>query len=155
MKVTMKVEGLRQCEAALTDLVNTTGVSRATGKNTLRRAMRFALEPVREGLRGAAPVFRGRLKAGIDTSTQLSKRQRAQHVKQDPVEMFVGARPHRQAHMTEFGTAHMPPQGWARKVVDALISTVVERFKSQLWLEIQRTAERHARKMQRLTNRST
>ena len=151
----IRVEGLRECEEALQDLIENVGVSRATGKNTVRRAMTFALEPIKTAMQGAAPVRRGHLKAGIDISTQLTKRQKAQHVKQSPVEMFVGARAHPQAHMTEFGTARMAPRAWARPAVDSNISAVTERFSSQLWSEIQKTAERHARKAARLLARSS
>jgi HK97 gp10 family phage protein len=151
----IRVEGLKECEAALQDLINTAGVSTATGKNTVRRAMRFSLEPIKQAMINHAPVLKGRLKAGINISTQLSRRQRAQHVKQDAVEVFVGVKPLPQAHLTEFGAAHMAPRAWARPAVDQNVPTVIERFKSQLLIEIQKTAERHARKAARLLARSS
>ena len=154
MKIELKVEGLRECEEALIDLINTAGVSTATGKNTVRRAMILALEPIKLAMLRGAPVLKGRLKAGVDISTQLSRRQRAQHVKTSPVEVFVGAKSVPQAHMTEFGTARQPPQAWARPAVDQNVPRVITIFREQLWLQIKLTAERHARKTARLARSS-
>lgn len=155
MKITLTVEGLAECEQALGELISTVGVSRATGKNTVRRAMRHALEPVRDSMIAKAPRLRGKLKSVIAISTQLTRRQKSQYVAQDPVEMHVGALNVPQAHLQEFGTAHHAPQPFARPAVDGNITNITQRFSSQLWLEIKRTAERHARKAARLLKMST
>jgi HK97 gp10 family phage protein len=148
--VSAKVEGLAESEAALKDLVENLGVSNATAKNTIKRALTFAAQPIEEAARAAAPVRTGSLKVSIATSTKLSKRQRSQHTKTAPVEVFVGAGPLPQAHLLEFGRANQAPQPFLRPAVDANIENVTQRFSDQLKLEIQKTAERARRKLARL-----
>jgi HK97 gp10 family phage protein len=154
VKVTIKVEGLKECEEALDGLLNTVGVSTATGRNTVGRALEKAAEPMRAAMEANAPVRRGQLRGSVSISARLSRRQRSLHVAESPVERFIGAGPLPQAHLTEFGSAHMKPQGKFRTAVAATVTQVAGLFAEILWSEIVKTAERHARKAQGLLVRS-
>jgi HK97 gp10 family phage protein len=150
MKVTFKVEGLAESEAALKDLVDNLGVSNATAKNTIKRALIYAGQPVEEAAKAAAPVRSGKLKMSITTSTKLTRRQKSQHTPTAPIEVFVGAGPLPQAHLQEFGRSHQAPHPFLRPAVDSNIENVTRRFTEQLKLEVQKTAERARRKLARL-----
>jgi HK97 gp10 family phage protein len=148
--VTVKVEGLAESEAALKDLVDNLGVSDATAKNTIKRALIFAAQPIEQAAKTAAPVRKGSLKVSITTGTKLTRRQKAQHTKESPVEVFVGAGPLPQAHLQEFGRAHQAPQPFLRPAVDHNIEEVTRRFSQQLKVEVDKTAERARRKLARV-----
>jgi HK97 gp10 family phage protein len=152
--VTMKVEGLAESEAALKDLVENLGVSNATAKNTIRRALTFAAKPIEDEAKASAPVRAGHLKVSITTGTKLTRRQKAQHSKESPVEVFVGAGPLPQAHLQEFGTSKMPPQRFLQPAVDHNIEEVTKRFSEQLKIEVEKTAERARRKLAKLLAKS-
>jgi HK97 gp10 family phage protein len=122
--VEMKVEGLAESEAALKDLVENLGVSNPTAKNTIGRALAFAGKPIEDDAKAAAPVKAGHLKVSITTGKKLSRRQKAQHVKGSPVEVFVGAGPLPQAHLQEFGRANQAPQPFLRPAVSSRIHGV-------------------------------
>lgn len=150
----IKVEGLSQCEEALADLKETFGLSLATARNTVGRALTHAAEPMRGAMEANAPRRKGQLKASVKISSRLSRRQKTQHPKQSPVERYVGPGPLPQAHMTEYGSAHNAPLGWARKAVDSTLSQVLERFPEALRQELQRVKQRQERKLARLLARS-
>jgi len=151
----MKVEGFKELDEALTELVNTVGVSQATGKNLARRVLTRAAEPVASAAASSAPVASGTLRTSITVGTQLSPRQRKSSPKVSPVEVYVGAGPLPQAHMQEFGTAHNAPQPFMRPAWDANKGTAIETIKSGLWSEIKRVAARAARKAARLAAKSS
>ena len=155
MPVVMKVEGFKELEQALVELVNTAGVSTATGKNLARRVLTRAAEPVESAAAGAAPVASGQLRTSITVGTQLSPRQRKSSPKASAVEVYVGAGPLPQAHMQEFGTAHNAPQPFMRPAWDSNKGQALETIKSGLWSEIKRVAARAARKAARLAAKSS
>jgi HK97 gp10 family phage protein len=142
MAFTVKVEGLAALETALRELPD------ATAKNVLRRVARARLEPVAARARQLAPVEEGDLRDSITVSTKLTRRQRSQHRKYGPddVEVFAGAGPHPQAHMQEFGTEDHGPQPFMRPAWDAERDGVLEGVKDDLWQEIEKAANRLARK---------
>jgi HK97 gp10 family phage protein len=160
MAVTVKVEGLRELDKALSEL------PKATGKNTLRRAARTSLEPIVEAARGAVPVASGQLRDSMVVATKLSKRQAAVHRKlvrdtKSSIEMFAGAGSLPHAHLLEFGTARrhhksgkfvgsISPRPFMRPAWDAGKEQVLETFKDELWKEISKAAARLARKAARL-----
>jgi HK97 gp10 family phage protein len=150
VKVSIRVEGLKECEQALEDIMNTLAVSRATGVNTVKRALIYAVEPVQRAAAASAPVRRGRLKTSVTTGTKLSKRQKSLHKQESPVEVFVGAGPLPQAHLQEFGSARHPPQRFLTPAVAQNIRNVTNRFVVKLREEISKTAERARRKAARL-----
>jgi HK97 gp10 family phage protein len=148
--ISFRVEGLAESEAALKDLVENLGVSNATARNTIKRALIDSAQPIEKAAEAAVRVRTGKLKVSIASGTTLSKRQRRLHTKQSPVEAFVGAGPLPQAHMLEFGTSRQAPQSFLREAVDANVDAVRQRFSGQLKLEVDKTAERAKRKLARL-----
>jgi HK97 gp10 family phage protein len=140
MKV--RIEGLSQLKAALRALPD------ATAKNVVRRVLRKRGEPVAERARQLVPVDKGELKASIAVSTKLTRRQRARHRKfgPDDIEVYIGAGPHPQAHMQEFGTVKDPRQPYLRPAWDAERMGVLEGIKEDLWAEIEKAAARRARR---------
>lgn len=139
-----RVEGLREVEDALREL------PKATGKNVLKRALLRASEPIAEAWGRLTPVFRGILQKSVGSGTKLSRRQKSQHVKRSDVEVFVGAGPLPQAHMSEFGTAHQPAKPAGRPAWDQNKMKALEAIKSDLWTEIDKARARLARKAARI-----
>jgi HK97 gp10 family phage protein len=145
MKNTVHVEGLRELEAALSEL------PRATGKNVVRRVLLKRAQPVADQMRSAAPREFGNLQTSIGVSTKLSNRQKRQHRKMKAdVEVFIGAGALPQAHLQEFGTFKEPPQPFARPAWDASKNSVLDGIGKDLWAEIEKAAARLARKTARL-----
>lgn len=154
MRVTVRVDGLREIDAALKEL------PKAAGKTAMRRVLKKRAEPIAEMMRSLAPddpETGGKdLRNSIGVSTRLSPRQRRQHRKIDDragVEMFIGAGPLPQAHLQEFGTAHHAPQPFARPAWDAHKGALLKGIGADMWLEIQRATERLRRRAARLAAR--
>jgi HK97 gp10 family phage protein len=156
MPIRVRIEGLSELEAALTQL------PRATGKAVLRRVLRNIAQPIADDARSRAPVgssaegdpHPGQLRDSIGVGTKLSRRQRSVHrrmFKSDraSVEMFVGAGGVPQAHLREFGSDGNPPQAYMRPAWDAGKGPALASVKSQLWSEIRKAAARLAKKAAR------
>lgn len=145
-KITVHVDGLKEVQAALRELPD------ATAKNVLRRVGREGLEPIAEAMRGAVPVASNALKNSITVGTRLTRRQRAKHRKdgRDDVEVFAGAGSDPAAHLQEFGTVKFPPQPFVRPAWDEGKDALLEGIKDAMWAEIEKAAERLARKTARL-----
>jgi HK97 gp10 family phage protein len=141
-KEIIRIEGLSELKAALRELPD------ATAKNVIRRILKKRGEPIADHARRLAPVEHGELRDSIMVGTKLSRRQRSQHRKDgaDDVEMFIGAGPHPQAHMQEFGTSKDPRQPFLRPAWDAGRYALFEGIKDDLWAEIEKAAARLARK---------
>lgn len=153
MKTTVRIDGLRELEQALSEL------PRATGKNVLRRVLRKAAEPMAADMKARAPDDPNTggmdLKNSIGIGSRLSKRQASIHRKmfrddKASVEIFVGAGPVPHAHLQEFGTAHHGPQPFARPAWDGHQKSILESIKTDLGTEIDKAAKRLARKAARL-----
>lgn len=138
----MKVEGLKEVETALRRLPD------ATAKGIMRRVLREAGKPIADAARQLAPVAEGDLRDSIAVSTKLSQRQRKKHRKggKDDVEVFVGAGPHPQAHMQEFGTVDHPAQPFMRPAWDQNKRGALDGIKAAMWREIRKSVERLRRK---------
>ncbi|PIL19509.1 hypothetical protein P775_14240 [Puniceibacterium antarcticum] len=137
----MRLEGFAELEAELRKL------SKGTGKGALRRALRKSAQPLADKMEAGAPKDEGELRDSIGVSTKLSARQRKLHrkaVRDDKasVEMFVGAGPLPQAHLTEFGTSNQAPQPFARPAWDSDQQDMLNRLKAELWAEIEKTVKR-------------
>lgn len=148
MEVKVRVLGLSQLEQGLSEL------PRATGKNVLRRVLRQRGEPIAERARNLAPVDEGDLKDSIGVSTKLSRSQRRKRRKKAAVEMFVGPGGHPQAITQEFGTFFHPPQPFMRPAWAAEKGSILEDLSSDLWTEIDKAAQRIARKQARLAKKN-
>jgi HK97 gp10 family phage protein len=142
MSVKVKIEGLKEVKAALRELPD------ATAKNVMRRVLRKAGEPIAAAARSLVPVAQGDLRDSIAVSTKLSKRQRKMYRKanKDDVEVFVGAGPHPQAHLQEFGTSDHPAQPFLRPAWDQHKRPVLDSIKAYMWTDIRKAAERLAKK---------
>lgn len=150
MRVTFKVEGLKELERALLQLKT------ATAKRLMRKVLMAAAQPVADDAYGLAPddpSTQGRdLKASIGVGTQLSKRQRrlARRMSRSGVEVYVGAGAMPHAHLQEFGTVNHPAHPFMRPAWDSNKDGVMESVKAGAWAEIEKVAERERKKAQRL-----
>jgi HK97 gp10 family phage protein len=136
----VRVEGLREIDAALGEL------GKATGRNVMRRAGIEALEPMAEAMRRNAPVEDGSLKDSIAVTTKRPKRAR----KTSEVEVYAGPGRHPQAIFQEFGTLNHAPQAFVRPAWDGGKLQLLDDVKTKLWEQISKAAARQARKAARL-----
>lgn len=143
-KTTFKVEGLKELREALQEL------PKATGRNTVRRALTKAADPIESDAERAAPFLTGQLQRSMTIGTKLSRRQKSQHKKVSEVEIFVGPGSMPQAITQEFGTAHHRAQPFMRPAWDANKLNVLQTIKEILAAEIEKARARLARKAARL-----
>lgn len=145
MSVTVKITGIRECEAALDEMPT------ATARNVLRRALSNAAKPVEATAKAHAPVNQGVLKADITTATQLTKRQRRKQPRHKATTVYVGVGGKRASvsHLPEYGTSHSAPQPYMRPAFDANAGRVIEAFKIELRSEIEKAKARARRKAAR------
>ena len=141
MKVTVKLEGLREVKATLQRLRATTETS------IIKQVLSARAEPIAETARRLAPVEHGDLQGGIVVSDRLTARQRGLHQKRGPneVEVFVGAGPHPQAHLQEFGTSHHPAQPFMRPAWDQHKEKALEGIVADFWAAIKKALARGGR----------
>jgi HK97 gp10 family phage protein len=144
--ITIKVDGLKECASALDEFSN------ATARNVIKRALMDSGEPVESAAASLAPIITGELRRDVTISTQLKKSQRKQNPKQSTVEVYVGVAGKRGpfAHLVEYGTAHSAPEPFMRPAIDANTGNVIEIFRSELKVEIQKAVVRAQRKAARL-----
>jgi len=140
MKTKVKVEGLRQLDAALGQM------KESTAKGVLRRVGRAALDPIDADWRRRAPHLWGDLQDSGGVGSNLSKAQRKAHVRESTVEVFAGPGPNPQAVQQEFGNRDQAAQPFLRPAWEAGKLQVLEDVKSGLAEEIDKTAARAARR---------
>jgi HK97 gp10 family phage protein len=151
VSVSVKLEGFSDLDKALQEL------PKGVQKPTLRRALKEAAEPMAEKARNLAPVdpeSPGDLAGSIAVSTKLSKRQAKLHRKmfrddKAAVEMFLGAGPDPAAWNQEFGNVNHGPQAFMRPAWQTEQRPILDRLKSSLWEQIEKSAARAARKAAR------
>lgn len=167
----LRIEGLADAERAMDNL------SKAVGRNVLRRALRKAAEPMRVLAEELAPEQSGTLKGSIRIGSLLNQsqtqlRRKMSLADRTAIELFLGpsylrGAGGRHGHLVEFGTAphvngglyagtHHPgtaPQPFLRPAFDAQARPTIERLKPLLWEEIERAAERAARRVARQEQR--
>ena len=141
MAVTMKIEGLRELDAALREL------SKATAKNTLVRVGKAALEPMAEVARSLAPddpeTGGNDLKSSIVVGTKLTPRQKrlAKKEPKDFATVYMGtADP--AGIQQEFGNVNHPPQAFMRPAFAQEAQGTIDRVAKGLKPEIERSAAR-------------
>lgn len=151
--VTVRIDGLREIDAALGEL------GKATGRNVMRRVAVKRLEPMAEHARQLAPddpATGGRdLKRSIAVSTKLKKGNR----KKSEVEAHMGpsgvgtrgAPP--QGVWQEFGTNKHGPQPFMRPAWSQGKDALLDGIAADFWTEIEKAAARKARKAARLAAR--
>jgi HK97 gp10 family phage protein len=146
----VKLQGFRELEAALEAL------PKSTGRNVLRRIARAALEPLAEHARGLAPVEEGALRASIAVSEKRTRRVKRSHRfdNKTGLEMAMGpgsgegALPY--ASFVEFGTIDTPAQPFMRPAWDSGADGMLSYIADNLGAEIDKAADRLARKRARL-----
>lgn len=145
MARTVKVEGLRELEAALADL------PRATGKNVLRRVLKKAAAPIESTAEALAPHLTGTLERNINMGSRLTRRQAQMVRKADSkssAEIHVGtADP--AGIQTEFGNVNQAAEPWLRPAWDQNKQAALDMIASDLGEEIGRASARLARKAAR------
>jgi len=139
MSKTVKVEGLRQVEQAMEE------ISRSASKALARRALTEGGEIFAKEWRNIAPRDEGNYIESIDVGTKLTRRQKAQHRKESPVEVFVGANDPA-AVTQEFGTVDHPPQPSARPAWASTQDAVLKRVGDELMVGIDKAVQRARRK---------
>ena len=146
----VKVEGLREVDAALATL------PRATGKNVLRRVALARLEPMAEDARSRAPKHLLELKDSIAVSTKSSRYAKWKSKKQNTVEAYMGPGGEGSGHappqgsLQEFGTVNHGPQPFMRPAWDQGKSDLLDGIAEDLWSEIEKAGKRLAAKAARL-----
>lgn len=144
-KVTVRIEGLKELDKALGQL------PKATAKATLRRVLRYAAEPMAQAARQNAPRLEMHLYESIDVGTKLTRRQSGLHKKENSPtfqEMFVGTN-NPAGVQQEFGNERHGPQPFMRPAWDAEKMPTLDRIGDSLWFEIEKSAQRLARKAAR------
>ena len=151
MKTTIRLDGLRELDAALGEL------SKASAKGVLRRVGLKALQPMADTMRAMAPddpeTGGNDLRSSIGVGTKLSPRQaRLNRRPEDKsfVEVYAGAGPVPQAHLQEFGTVDHGPQPFARPAFEQHKEGVVKSVAANLGAEITKTAARAAKRKAKL-----
>lgn len=143
-RVTVRVEGLREIEQALT------AIGKSTGRNVMRRVAIKRLEPIAEAMREKAPddpnTGGNDLRSSITVTTKRPRR----HKKRDEVEAYAGPGQHPQAHLQEFGAPQHGPQPFARPAWDHGKDEILPGVGEDFWVEIKKAADRQARKTARL-----
>lgn len=141
----VKIEGLRELEAALADL------PRGTGKNVLRRVLKKAAAPIESTAEALAPHLTGTLERNINMGTRLTRRQAQMVRKADSkssAEIHVGtADP--AGIQTEFGNANQNAEPWLRPAWDQNKEGALNTIANDLGGEIEKAAARLARKAAR------
>ncbi|WP_294189072.1 HK97-gp10 family putative phage morphogenesis protein [uncultured Sphingomonas sp.] len=149
IRTTIRVEGLRQLDAALKEL------PKAAGKAVLRRVGIKALEPFDKAWREKAPHLTGELEESGGIGTRLTKRQARLKRKRGGkayVEVYAG--PNNPASVPqEFGTHDQKAQPFARPAWDETSTEALVIVETELGGEIDRTAQRLARRALRLAKR--
>ncbi len=141
---TFKIEGLSEVAEGLNEL------SKATGTNVLKRALKAAADPISSAATQKAPRFSGHLMQSIKPSDKLSRRQKSLYHKESEVEIFVGPAALVQAITQEFGTVTNHPQPFMRPAWQENKHAALDSIKDILAEEIEKARVRIARKTARL-----
>jgi len=147
MATRVRVEGLKELDKALSQL------KVSTAKGVARRVLKMAAEPIAEAGRSNAPLGpTGNLKASYGVGTKLTRRQSKLHKKQSPVEVFAGPNDPA-AIQTEFGNEHQAAEPHLRPAWDANKDKALEIIATELGDEIDKAAQRAARRAERLARK--
>lgn len=149
---TFKVEGLREIDQALGQL------GKATGRNVMRRVAVARLEPMAEEARktAAGMAWSGDLADSIAVSTRLAGyARRLNRRSKSEAEAHMGpagrgGKAPPQGTLQEFGTVNHPPQPFMRPAWDSGKEALLDGITEDLWTEIEKAAQRQARKAARL-----
>ncbi len=157
MKTSFKVEGFREMEKALAQL------PRGTAKGVTRRVLKKTLAPVQDVADAFSPHFQivvtSRLESGQRRSARSDFGQAVVSMYVGPVSQDGSPAPH--ASLVEFGTGPrfqkstlrytgiMPPDPFMRPAWDINKGTMLKRLGELMWVEIEKSVARAARKAER------
>ena len=163
MKMTVKVDGLRDLDRALADLEK-----KATRKAVARRALKKAAAPMVDAAQAKAPTLTGSLKMSIHAGTKTADGnpgkaayaavmraggsraaagaalRSANAANAGTVWLHVGPGRHPQAIFQEFGTINHAPQSYMRPAWDGTKQGMLDTIRRELAAEIQKAAARAA-----------
>lgn len=141
----VRIDGLRELEAALANL------PKATGKNVLRRVLKKAAEPIAADAEANAPRGTGHLVRDVAVASRLTKRQAglARKEGKSDVEVHIGVRDPAGVQ-NEYGNINHGPQPFMRPAWDANKDAALRSISDDLGTEIEKAAARLARKAARL-----
>ena len=162
MKFKVKVEGLKELDAALSEM------KKAGAKAVSVRALKRAADPIAKDAKSRVHTATGRLRDSIGVSASLTTRQRKaagggakaqagggyRSAAKDFVEVHVGPMtggpfvkaPTPAGLMEEFGTHNQPPHPFMRPAWDSGKDQALADIKDELATEIEKTRQRAARK---------
>jgi HK97 gp10 family phage protein len=144
IRITARVEGLKECEEALREL------TRATARNQVRKALQAAAQPVVDAAKANVVRNTGTLAEEIQVASRLKRGKRGG--RKADVEVFAGPAGRRRAsiaHLVEFGAAHLPPRAFLRPAVDSNLGRVIATFRRELKTNIDAAVARARRKAAR------
>ena len=144
--VVVTLDGFAELDNALAQL------PKATAKNVLRRVARGALEPMADMAAARAPHRTGRLSYSISVSEQRTRRANWQRrAVANGITMAMGPGGGlgalNYASFDEFGTVDTPAFGFMRAAWDSGQGNALDYVKLNLWVEIEKSAARYARKL--------
>ena len=149
----VKVEGFAELGKAFDQL------AKSTARNTAKRVLKKAGQPVYDHFRSIAPRSNAAQKHMADSGgvcPKLSRSQRRGQSKKSGrsfAEMFIGPGPWRQAIFQEFGTVNHPAQPSLTPAWEANKRGVLASIRKDLGREIIRSAKRMAAKKTRKRSR--
>jgi HK97 gp10 family phage protein len=149
--VTMKVEGLRELEAALKNLEKET-------PRILAKALREPMEQVLEDAKALVPEDTGALRDALDLSPVRRANARRASMADALSEVGLrikhvrgpdGRRPRSYWHLVEFGTAFSAAKSFIRAAFDQNTARLLAGFKAITRAELDKIHARHARRRRR------
>lgn len=146
MVVIAKFEGAKEFERALADL------TKATARNTLKRALTKVAKPVQEAMEARAPRDTGWTAGSIAVSGTLNPANRSDQKKEGKsfAEVYVGSTRGSAGILQEWGTVNQPAQPYMRPAWDAAKTGVLVGFGGALKIELGKAAVRAAKKAAKL-----
>ncbi len=134
----VKIEGLREIEAALYELKS------GTARSVARRVLKGELEPFIEQVASAAPKDEGDLKESFAVSSRLTRSQRMPR-EGDWIWMHGGTN-HPQGMWQEYGTWSNPAQPYFRPLWEGQKAKLLSSVASSLATEVSKSAARARKK---------
>ena len=138
----VKMEGWKELGVALGQL------PKATARNTLRRVLRKAAEPVKDEWKARAPKLTGRYEQSVVVGTRLTSRQAKDARKEGKAfaEVHVGSADPAGIPQ-EFGTFKEPAQPSGGPAWEATRDESLRIIGQELGTEIEKSAARYAKKL--------
>lgn len=140
------IEGLPELIRALEAL------PKATARNTLKRVLTKAAQPTLRAMQANAPRDTGWTAESIAVSGSLNpaNRRDAKREGKSFAEVYVGSIRGSAALFQEYGTSTQPPHPYMRPAWESTKDAAMATVATELKIEIEKSAARHARKLARI-----